>query len=116
MGSLFSGNYNLTGHTFLWMIFIYGMGVFFEPIHDRIRDKNIFIRGFIWASLIFTIEFSTGYILDLLLGGCPWDYSKASKLAFYGYIRLDYLPVWFIVGLIFERYHDFLDQYVKFKT
>jgi hypothetical protein len=27
-----------------------------------------------------------------------------------GYIRMDYAPVWFIVGLLFERIHRFLDR------
>ena len=29
-----------------------------------------------------------------------------------GLIRFDYLPVWFMVGLIFERIHRALDQYI----
>lgn len=33
---------------------------------------------------------------------CPWDYSDAA-LNYKGIIRLDYAPVWFIVGLIYEK-------------
>ncbi|MGD9677385.1 MAG: hypothetical protein AB7V16_03315 [Vulcanibacillus sp.] len=111
LGSLFSGNYNLTGYTYLWMFFIYGLGVFLEPIHDIVRDKNFLIRGLIWAVLIFAIEFFTGYLLDMVLGRCPWDYSNDTIYSLYGYIRLDFLPIWFIVGLVFEKLHDLVDRY-----
>lgn len=115
LGSLFSGNFNLTGHTYLWMFFIYGLAIFFEPIHEKIRHRSLIVRGIIWSILIFTIEFSTGYLLDLMLGSCPWDYSKETTLTLYGYIRFDYFFVWFVVGIIFEKFHDFLDQNNKKK-
>ena len=110
MGSLLSGNYALTGHTYLWMFFIYGLAVFLEPIHDFIRSKSIFIRGLIWVALIYFIEFSTGILLKLLIGYCPWDYSNATPLTIWGLIRFDYAPAWFIAGILFEKLHDRLDQ------
>lgn len=33
---------------------------------------------------------------------CPWDYSKC-KYNIKGVIRLDYAPIWFIVGLFYEN-------------
>lgn len=110
LGSLLQSNYALTGHTYLWMFFIYGLGVFFEPIHDKIRTYHLVLRGLLWTVLIFLIEFLSGLLLQWIIGYCPWDYRKATKLTLYGYIRLDYFPVWFIVGLLFEKYHDFLDK------
>ncbi len=111
LGSLLSGNYKLTGYTYLWMFFIYGLGIIFEPIHDRIRNKNFLIRGLIWAFLIFAVEFTTGYLLELLIGSCPWNYGRDTKYSLYGYIRLDFLPIWFVVGLAFEKLHDLIDNY-----
>ncbi len=111
-GSLFSGDISLTSRTYLWMFFIYGLGVFFEPIHDRIRRENFFIRGLIWVSLIYLIEFSTGFFLDKVVGACPWNYLTKTKFTLFGYIRFDYFPAWFIAGLLFEKYHDFLDKKV----
>lgn len=111
LGSLVSGNYELTGYTYLWMFFIYGLGVFLEPVHDRIRGGNFLIRGLIWAFLIFSIEFVTGFLLDMLIGTCPWDYSNDTGYNLYGYIRFDYLPIWFLVGLAFEKLHDLIDEY-----
>ena len=118
LGSMITGNFALTGHTYIWMFFIYGLGVLFEPVHDSIRNHSIFIRGFIWVFLIFVIELSTGFILRSIIGYCPWDYRGATNLTIGGYIRFDYAPAWFIVGLIFEKLHDMLDHtritYVKY--
>ena len=33
---------------------------------------------------------------------CPWDYSGAA-FQYRGIIRLDYAPLWFAAGLIFEK-------------
>ncbi len=110
MGSLLIGNYALTSTTYLWMFFIYGLAVFFEPIHDRIRSENFLIRGFVWVFLIYAIEFSTGFLLEKIIGYCPWDYSNSTAYTFFGYIRLDYFPAWFIAGMLFERFHNYMDR------
>ena len=61
-----SGSHNLIGHTSIWMFFIYGLAVvIMEPIHNLIADQNWFLRGCVWASVIFVIEFTTGGILRL---------------------------------------------------
>lgn len=108
--SLLSGDLSLTGHTYIWMFFIYGLAVFLEPIHDKIRSENLFIRGFIWVFLIYFVEFISGFLLDKLIGACPWDYRKSTRYTLFGYIRIDYLPAWFVGGLFFEKFHDFLDK------
>lgn len=110
MHSLLSGNLNLISKTSIWMFFIYGSAVFLEPIHDKIRRNNIFIRGITWVFLIYTIEFLSGFLLEQLIGSCPWDYKSSTTYTLRGYIRFDYFPAWFIVGLIFEKVHDFLDK------
>jgi len=110
IGSLIAGDFTLTGHTYIWMFFIYGLAVFLEPIHDRIRGEHVLLRGLTWVTLIYLIEFSTGFLLDLAIGYCPWDYSDSTSYTLYGYIRFDYFPAWFIVGLVFERYHDLLNH------
>ncbi|WIV10847.1 hypothetical protein [Proteiniborus sp. MB09-C3] len=110
MHSLLSGNLNLISKTSIWMFFIYGSAVFLEPIHDKIRRNNIFIRGITWVFLIYTIEFLSGFLLEQLIGSCPWDYKSSTTYTLRGYIRFDYFPAWFIVGLIFEKAHDFLDK------
>lgn len=109
MGSLISGSWYLTGYTYLWMFPIYAMAIFLEPLHDRIRTAPWLIRGFIYVSVIFIIEFFAGFLLNMLIGFCPWDYTGLSSYSVGGYIRLDFLPFWFVAGLLFERLHDFLD-------
>lgn len=110
-GSLILGDLSLKSKTYLWMFFIYGMAVFFEPIHKIIRRENFIIRGLIWVFLIYFIEFSSGFLLDTFIGFCPWDYSHSTKYTFYGYIRLDYFFPWFIAGLLFEKLHDLIDRF-----
>ncbi len=53
-----------------------------------------------YAIMIFATEFISGSILKKI-DGCPWDYSDA-PCNVNGVIRLDYFPVWFIAGLIYE--------------
>ena len=107
--SVLRGDMNLMGHTSIWMFFIYGSAVFvFEPVYRAIRDCNLFVRGCVWAVLIFVIEFVSGMALRLI-GIEAWYYSGA--YAVMGVIRLDYLPLWFAVGLIFERIYSALIKY-----
>jgi uncharacterized membrane protein len=109
-GSLLSGSLSLTGFTYLWMFPIYGMAILLEPVHNYIRAAPWFLRGLVWAGMIFFIEYCSGLLLQVIIGFCPWDYSGASRYAVDGFIRLDYLPFWFGAGLMFEKVHDFLDR------
>lgn len=107
-GSLLEGDLRMRGFSYLWMFPIYGFAVLLEPVHDKIRNYPWIIRGFVWTLLIFGVEFATGMTIKALTGMVPWDYTGASRYAVMGVIRLDYAPVWFGVGLIFERVHDYL--------
>lgn len=61
----------------------------------------VLLRGGLYMTGIFAAEFSTGMVLKHY-HVCPWDYSK-SPFNYKGVIRLDYAPVWFCTGLIFEK-------------
>lgn len=50
---------------------------------------------------IFFAEFISGSILKKL-GICPWDYS-GTPFNIEGVIRLDYAPLWFGLGLFYEK-------------
>lgn len=52
-------------------------------------------------SLIFSAEYISGKFLRAK-NLCPWDYSHA-KWNINKVIRLDYAPLWFLVGLFFEQ-------------
>lgn len=107
LGSLLNGDIKLTGWTYIWMFPIYGLALFLEPIHNKIRHLNFFTRGVIYTLLIFTIEFITGTLLKKILGVCPWNY-YGKPLSICGLITLSYAPAWFIAGMFFERVHDLL--------
>lgn len=105
LGSLLSGDPRLTAKTYLWMFPIYGLAVLFEPVHDLIRPWPMLARGIIWTLVFFALEYLTGWLLRVFVGVSPWDYSGAA-FQLHGLIRLDYTPVWFLLGLLFEKLHD----------
>lgn len=103
MGSAIRKDKKLTSNTSIWMFPIYATAVIIEPISKKMcsRKQNTICRGFIYSLMIFATEFLSGSILKKN-NCCPWDYSKA-KLNIKGVVRLDYLPLWFAVGLIYEK-------------
>lgn len=101
-------DWRLVGKSYLWMFPIYGLiAVFYEPIHDAIRDIPWLIRALVWSLGFTTIELVTGWVISRIAGRCPWDYSK-KRFAINAYIRWDYFPVWAVIGLALEPVHDFL--------
>lgn len=108
LGSLIKGDLRLQGFSYLWMFPIYGTAVFLGPVRERIKDLNWQLRGSLWMVIIFGIEATAGILIKLFTGTIPWDYTGSSPYSVGGLIRLDYAPVWFGVGLLFERVDDFL--------
>lgn len=94
-------DYAFTGHTSLWMFPIYGMACFILPLYRHLSRHCVFLRGCIYTLLIFLCEFCCGVTLKRHQM-CPWDYSK-SHYNIRGVIRIDYAPLWFIVGLFYEK-------------
>lgn len=109
LGSLLKGDVTLMASTSIWMFPIYGLAIILEPIHNRLRSMHIVLRGVVYTLIIFIIEYTTGSLLRLVLGVCPWNYNP-SRFSINGIIRLDYAPVWFTSGLLFERVHDILTR------
>ena len=66
-----------------------------------LKKLGVFLRGTVYASLIFLMEYLSGSFLRLF-NACPWDYSQ-SRYHINGLIRLDFFPFWFLLGLLFER-------------
>ncbi len=92
---------SLKGNTSIWMFPIYGSASLLLPLFQKLKKKPLIARGLIYASLIFGAEYASGrYLTEKNL--CPWDYSR-SKWSIKKVIRLDYLPFWFLAGLLFER-------------
>ena len=89
-------------NTSLWMFLIYGMACIISPIYKLIKYFPGYIRGSIYTLGIFATEYFTGSFLKKH-NACPWDYSE-SDYNIKGLIRLDYAPLWFIAGLIYEKF------------
>lgn len=94
-------NLKLMGNSSLWMFPIYGSAAFLMPVIRRMRGDGIFKRGLVYMTCIFLGEYASGSLLKRH-NICPWDYSR-SPWNYRGVIRLDYAPVWFLVGLVYER-------------
>jgi len=87
---------------------VYGLAQpLFEPVHDRLRERPLALRGTAYGLGILSIEYMSGRALRRLLGQVPWDYS-AARFGIDGLARLDYLPLWALFGLGLERLDDVL--------
>ena len=72
-------DWKMTGKSSLWMFPIYGMAACIGPVS----------------------RYSSGMLLKKY-HLCPWDYSQV-PYNYKGVIRLDYAPVWFFTGLLYEK-------------
>jgi len=94
--------WGLAGTSYVWMFFIYGSIPFIFPlIYNKIKNINILLRATIYAIICLSIEYISGFILEILTGSCPWLYTEGLHLN--GYIRLDYFPIWMLFGFITEK-------------
>lgn len=109
--SILAHDWRLMGRTSLLMFPIYGMGALLSPIGTGVdrwlggvfeRPSERYVRhGMLYMVLIFTAEYLSGMWLKSR-GICPWDYSgRAASIN--GLIRLDFAPLWFGAGLLFEQ-------------
>lgn len=96
-------NHKLVGRTSIWMFPIYGMAAVIKPVSKSLKRYKVKTvkRGLIYTAGIYATEYTTGRLLKKK-NSCPWDYSK-SKYNINGVVRLDYAPLWFIVGLFYEK-------------
>jgi len=93
----------LTGHSYLWMLPIYGSGgLLLERLHERFAARGVprALRSLAYMAGIYGIEFGSAAMLDRLLGDVPWRYVDGINVR--GYVRLDYAPFWYACGWLFE--------------
>lgn len=106
--SLLAGDNALTAQTYLWMFPIYGLAGLSVPLFLAFRRYcPLWQRVGFYVFAIFTVEFATGWLLQMVTGACPWDYGDG-RFSVMGLIRLDYAPLWGILGLFFEEMCVFL--------
>jgi len=90
----------LVGHTYLWMLPIYGGGgLLLERLHAR-SLRHPAARALLSTLAIYAIEYGSGSLLHRALGACPWRYRRGAALG--GFVRLDYAPFWYAAALLFE--------------
>ena len=106
LDSLLRGDFSMAGKTFLVMLPIYGLAVALEPFHRALISYPWWLRGLTYLALIWAIEYSSGSILQFLLGSCPWHYRDSLNIN--GFITLKMAPEWFCAGLGFEYVHNYL--------
>jgi len=109
--SIMAHDWRLVGRTSLLMFPIYGCGALLAPIGrmiDRWIGENplssadrMIRHGMLYMVLIFVAEYVSGMWLRTR-GICPWDYT-GSQTSINGLIRLDFAPLWFGTGLLFEQ-------------
>jgi uncharacterized membrane protein len=92
---------SLKCETSLLMFPIYGLASLIAPLGRLLKNRSVMFRGSCYTCVIFLTEYVTGKFLRLF-GRCPWDYSNA-PLNIDGVIRLDYAPLWFGTGLLYEK-------------
>lgn len=93
--------WKMTGHSSLLMFPIYGMAACIGPLSRHLTKVPALLRGSFYMVGIFVVEFGTGMFLKRF-HMCPWDYSD-TPYHYKGVIRLDYAPVWFLTGLLYEK-------------
>jgi hypothetical protein len=101
--------WRLKGHSFVWMLPIYGLGLLtFEPVHDALRSDPWPVRGLVYVALLYVIEYASGAFLARLTGGPVWRWIGRGSVA--GHVHLAMAPVWFALGLALEPLQDFLTR------
>lgn len=101
VGSLRRRELRLVGQTSLYMFPIYGCAALFKPVFFLVKRLSLPLRGLLYAASILTAEFLSGKFLSKL-SVCPWNYGR-HRWHVDGLIRLDFLPLWSMAGLLYEH-------------
>ena len=101
LAELARGNFTLIGTTSLWMFPIYGSMAMLHPFIKKLQSLTLPVRGSIYALAIFLGEYISGRLLKRH-SLCPWDY-RLHRWHIQGIIRLDFFPLWFLTGLLYEK-------------
>ncbi len=100
---------DLRGQSYVWMFPIYGSAAWLIPLfYSKISKYPAIMRPIIFALGIWTVEFITGFILEKVLGACPWYYE--SNWSILGFVHLGYFPFWVLFGWILEKLHLVLND------
>jgi len=94
-------DWSLKGHSYIWMIPIYGSIAFIAPlVIVPLQGFHLLIRLFLFALMILLVEYVTGWIIRKLTGRCPWHYESGWHV--HNLIRIDYIPLWMFFSWMVE--------------
>lgn len=100
---------SLSGKTYVWMFFIYGMiPIIGDFVYPKIKHWKTINRLIFYVVITYLVEFISGGILKLILGKCPWEYTKGIHVL--GIIRLDYFGFWMLFMWILENIYLYIQQ------
>ena len=93
------------GYSYAWMFPVYGAAypaiMIAQPL---IADFPLLIRGVVYALMFILGEWMSGWALRVLLGEAPWEAGyREHRTIGQGLVRPDLAPMWFLVGILFER-------------
>ena len=99
--------WRLKGHSFVWMLPIYGFGLLgFELVHDALRGEPWWIRGVVYVAALYVIELGASLVLIRTTGAHVWRWIGRGSLG--GHVHLAMAPGWFALAMALEPLHDLL--------
>jgi hypothetical protein len=99
--------WRLKGHSFVWMLPIYGLGFLgFEVVHDALRAEPWLVRGVVYLLMLYALELGASLLLVRATGAHVWRWVGRGALG--GHIHLGMAPFWLAVALTLEPLHDLL--------
>ena len=102
IGLITKKNYNLMGHTSIWMFPIYAFGLTYGFDFIKQIIPYDFIRYFSYPFWIWGVEIMIGYPA-IKLGIRIWDYRYLSDNKHWrGIISYVHFPVWILFGILVE--------------
>ena len=110
-------NLKLQGNSYLWMFLVYALVPFIFMFILSFDISSIFVRAIFYMMGFYLLELISGEIIKKLTGKCPWNYrskpiiifGKKFKTNFKGLINFDFIPFWYIYGLVGEFIYLFLE-------
>ena len=98
----------LKGETYLWMLPVYAVvPSIYIFVQSTFPDINWVVKGLVYMLAFYLLEFIAGLLIKALVGVSPWNY-KTYRFHYKEVICLEYAPVWFIYGIVGEKYFEFL--------